>query len=191
MDPESFGVLESLITPLITKKDTNMRRSIPAGERLAVTLRFLATGESYSSLQFLYRIARQTMGRIIPETCDALSKVLKDYIKVPTIEEDWRKVEQAFSERWNFPNCVGALNGKHILLKAPNNSGSFYFNYKNNFSIVLLALVDADYKFLYIDIGKNGRVSDGGVFRESSLSNALETNSLNLPSPTSLPGDVT
>lgn len=44
MDPESFGVLESLITPLITKKDTNMRRSIPAGERLAVTVRFLATG---------------------------------------------------------------------------------------------------------------------------------------------------
>lgn len=86
---------------------------------------------------------------------------------------------------------MGALDGKHILLKAPNNSGSFYFNYKNNFSIVLLALVDADYKFLYIDIGKNGRVSDGGVFRESSLSNALETNSLNLPSPTSLPGDVT
>lgn len=48
---------------------------------------------------------------------------------------------------------------------------------------MLLALVDADYKFLYVDIGCNGRVSDGGVFKNSTLFSALENNTLHIPSP--------
>ena len=72
------------------------------------------------------------------------------------------------------------MDGKHVQLKCPVNSGSYYFNYKSSFSIVLLALVDADYKFLYVDVGCNGRISDGGVFRNSSLSSALSLNTLNI-----------
>jgi len=75
------------------------------------------------------------------------------------------------------------MDGKHILLECPRNSGSYYFNYKGTFSIVLLALVDADYKFLYVDVGCNGRVSDGGVFRDSSLNKAMKNNNLNIPPP--------
>ena len=80
------------------------------------------------------------------------------------------------------------MDGKHILIRPPANSGSYYFNYKHNFSIVLLALVDADYKFTYIDVGCNGRISDGGVFRNCSLNKAMENGSLNIPSATPLPG---
>ena len=86
-------------------------------------------------------------------------------------------------EKWNFPNCIGALDGKHIKVKCPARSGSYYFNYKGSFSIVLLALVDADYKFIYVDVGCNGRIGDSGVFRNSALSRALENNSLNVPEP--------
>ena len=73
------------------------------------------------------------------------------------------------------------MDGKHVQLKCPFNSGSYYFNYKSSFSIVLLALVDADYEFLYVDVGCNGRISDGGVFRNSSLTNVLSLNTLNIP----------
>lgn len=73
------------------------------------------------------------------------------------------------------------MDGKHIILKRPVNSGSYYFNYKGSFSIVLLAIVDADYKFIYVDVGCNGRISDGGVFRNASISEALEKNMLNIP----------
>ena len=55
-------------------------------------------------------------------------------------------------------------------------------------SIVLLAVVDANYKFIYINVGCNGRVSDGGVFRQSSIFTALENNLLNIPPPEPLPG---
>ena len=72
------------------------------------------------------------------------------------------------------------MDGKHVQLKCPVNSGSYYFNYKSSFSIVLLALYEADYKYLYVDVGCNGRISDGEVLGISSLSNALSLKTLNI-----------
>lgn len=89
---------------------------------------------------------------------------------------------------WHIPNVIGALDGKHITIKAPKDQGSAFFNYKKTHSIVLLALVDATYNFTYINIGMNGRLSDGGVFWESDLAKALEENSLNPPEDKPLPG---
>lgn len=82
---------------------------------------------------------------------------------------------------WNFPNCLGALDGKHVVIRQPSKSGSRFYNYKNTFSIVLLALVDAHNRFVFIDIGSEGRFSDGGVYRDCHLNEALEKNALGIP----------
>lgn len=95
--------------------------------------------------------------------------------------EEWNIIEKGFQFRWNFPGCYGAIDGKHVVMKAPPNSGSDFFNYKGTFSIVLLAVVDHNYCFRYIDVGASGRSSDGGIFRNSSFKTALENNLLNLP----------
>lgn len=79
------------------------------------------------------------------------------------------------------------LDGKHIAFRAKKEEGSFYFNYKGFHSIVLLALVDAEYNFVYVDVGCNGRVSDGGVYGNSLLHSAVEQNSLNFPIDDILP----
>ena len=109
-------------------------------------------------------------------------------IQVPSKEEEWNSIAKEFTEKWNFNNCIGAMDGKHVLINPPANSGSYYFNYKHSFSTVLLAIVDADYKFIYTDVGCNGRVSDGGVFKNCNLYRALEEKQLNIPNPTVLPG---
>jgi hypothetical protein len=72
-------------------------------------------------------------------------------LQVPSTEEEWKEVSNEFLIRWNFPHCIGAMDGKHVAIKCPANSGSNFYNYKNFFSIVLFAIVDADYKFLYVD----------------------------------------
>ena len=73
------------------------------------------------------------------------------------------------------------MDGKHITIQKPALSGSTYFNYKSTCSILLLAVVDADYKFTYIDVGAYGREHDSGVFARTALSSRLENGTLNLP----------
>ena len=70
------------ISPKIAKQNTRWRDSIPAKVRLAVTLRFLATGDSYRSLHYLFKISSQIISEIIPDVCLALNEALKDLIKV-------------------------------------------------------------------------------------------------------------
>lgn len=100
---------------------------------------------------------------------------------MPNTEEEWLNIAEDFENKWNFPNCLGALDGKHVNMFAPPNSGSMFYNYKGAHSIVLLALADANYKILYMDIGCKGRISDGGVFSQCTLSSALESNTIGLP----------
>nr|CAI5839394.1 unnamed protein product [Callosobruchus analis] len=87
---------------------------------------------------------------------------------------------------WQFENCLGAMDGKHILIKKPSNSGSYYFNYKGTFSVVLFAIVNANYEFLYVHTGTNGRVSDGGIWNNTGICKCLKANKLNIPNPTTL-----
>nr|CAI5840130.1 unnamed protein product [Callosobruchus analis] len=157
MNEECFQLLLSSIKPHITKKDTVMRESISAEERLLVTLRYLATGRSMEDLKFSAIISPQALGNIIPETCKYIYLVLKDeYLKFPKDVHEWQEVARDFLNRWNFPNCGGAIDGKHIRIVKPKNSGSYYFNYKEYCSIVLLAVVNANYEFVYINVGCNG-----------------------------------
>lgn len=183
-----FQELLNKVSPLIRKKDTWMRCSIPPKICLSVTLRFLATGESYASLEFQYRISRSTLSSLIPNVCDAIYKVLKEeYLKCPATREEWLQIASEFQERWNLPNCIGAGDGKHIRMKCPPNTGSEFYNYKSFFSSVLLAFVGPQYQFLYVDVGCQGSASDAGIFRRSTLWQAMEANTLNLPPPRPLP----
>lgn len=81
------------------------------------------------------------------------------------------------------------MDGRHIEFRAPLKDGSLYYNYKGTNSIVLLALVNAHYQFTYVNVGVNGRVSDGGVFRDSDLAKLLNNpqNPLNVPQDKPLP----
>lgn len=107
----------------------------------------------------------------------------------PTTEK-WKSIEREFANRWNFPNCIGALDGKHVVIEAPANSGSLFYNYKNTFSIVLMALVDADYRFIAVDVGAYGKNSDGGIYANSTFGKAIDEGTFNVPDDKPLPGSA-
>lgn len=122
-------------------------------------------------------------------TSDSLWNVMQPLYMATKTEEEWVEVAHEFYQRTNFPNVIGAVDGKHIRIKQPHNSGSLFFNYKKYFSVVLMAWVDADYKFIFVDIGSYGSASDSNVFRHSTLGRKLENDELNIPDPRPLPND--
>uniref|UniRef100_UPI0037E704E4 zona pellucida sperm-binding protein 3-like n=1 Tax=Semicossyphus pulcher TaxID=241346 RepID=UPI0037E704E4 len=102
--------------------------------------------------------------------------------------EEWRAIADNFQKLWNFPNCVGAIDRKHVTIQAPGNSGSQFHNYKGSFSVVLLGVVDARYRFRMIDVGAYGKSSDGGTLSSSAFGQALRHDALDVPSDAPLPG---
>ena len=88
---------------------------------------------------------------------------------------------------WNFPKCVGSIDGKHIWLKCPSNSGSMHYNCKHYCIIVPQGLSDARNRFIAIDVGAYGKQSDGGIYRHISLYQLLSSNNFNMPNARKLP----
>ncbi|XP_033122838.1 protein ALP1-like [Anneissia japonica] len=181
-------MLLDLVKDDISKDNTNFRKSITARERLAICLRFLATGDSYASLNYNFRVGKSTISAIVVEVAEAIWLRLQPLYMALRSKKEWADISSTFKERWNFPNCVGAIDGKHVVIKAPDNSGSLFYNYKGTYSVVLMAVVDPNYNFIFVDVGNYGSSSDGGIFSRMNLKLALESNSIGIPPPKELPG---
>jgi len=105
------------------------------------------------------------------------------YLRPPRSPDDWIEISKGFENIWNMPNVLGAIDGKHIQIEAPANTGTLYHNYKGFFSIVLLAICDAKYCFTLVDIGQYGSNNDSGVLAKSEIGKRFEENKMNLPAP--------
>lgn len=150
--------------------------------------RFLATGETYASLEVNYRISASYISRIVQEVLASLRKHLVPIFLPEPTENQLKQTAEHFWNRWNCPNCFGAIDGKHVRIKAPQNSGSMFFNYKDYYSIVLLAIVDSNYKYIAVDVGSYEKEGDSGIFKKSAMGNKISSGQFNVPEPAPLPG---
>ena len=85
--------------------------------------RVLATGDSVSTVAASFRLGHSTVNKIVRTTVVAIyeslhREVLKDPSKHPEI---WQKTADDFERYWNFPNCIGAIDGKHVMLQVNYN----------------------------------------------------------------------
>ena len=84
---------------------------------------FLASGDSYHTLAGCFRTVVCTVSIIITRVCEAIWECLwQKYLPTPT-QHDWSRIETGFRLRWDYPNCVGAIDGKHIAIRAPPRIG--------------------------------------------------------------------
>ena len=182
MNYEQFIRLTEMITPIVSKTDTVMRKRICSKQILSLTFRFLATGESFCLLEYQFRISRKAFFYIIDEVCRAIVTMLAGtYIKFPSYQEDLKNIEK------NFPHCIGAVDGKHIEIIGCG-MGSQYYNYKGTNSIVFSVVAVSNYKVTWANVAMNERISDGGVLKRIKIGQSLEEGLLNLPALEPLPG---
>ena len=104
--------------PFITKQNRKFRTLVPAEERLEITLRYLATGDTLKSLMYQFRIHRTTIFQIAEEVCSAIYKLLQpDYMELPFSRQEWKAIADEGYRRWNFLNCFGAKTYHNIKAK--------------------------------------------------------------------------
>jgi len=115
-----------------------------------------------------FRVGFSTVSNIVTEVSEAIIKFMEP-LPEPTTKI-WKLSARGFYEKWQFPNCIGSIDGKHVTVKCPNKSGSRNFCYLKKFSIVLMAIVDPEYKCICVDVGGYGQNSDGGIFDQQLLS---------------------
>ncbi|XP_049306596.1 putative nuclease HARBI1 [Bactrocera dorsalis] len=182
MPPDVYNLLLNLISKSLKKP----RQRIGPEERLSLVLLYLSQGVSVQSIAWSYKLGKSTVREIILETCEVIWQLLSPiYVSEPT-ESQYKDIAKDFYNMWNIPNCVGAIDGKHVAIKCPANSNSMFYNYKKFFSIVLMAVCDAKYTFTAVSIGSYGSQSDGGIFRLTPFGHALIQNTLPLPPPVPL-----
>lgn len=154
---------------------------------MAVTLRFLATGNSYS-----LRVSKSAISRFVPKVCQTIIDTYEpDVLTCPRTPDAWKLVAEGFARRWNYYNCGGAVDGKHVAIKKPKHAGSLYYNYKNFHSIILMAVAYSSYRFLYVEVGAEGGTGDGGTWFKCSLHDAMDKKRVGFPEDSKLLNDDT
>lgn len=148
----------------------------------------MSTGNTFTALQYEFKISKNTIALIVKETCQVIWMCLKNKEMPQPKEEQWYEIAEQFYVKTDFPNCVGAVDGKHVRCVKPRNSGSKFYNYKKIFSIVLMAVADANLRFIAINVGAYGQEGDSTIFRDSPLGKKMYSGTLNLPPPRFLPG---
>ena len=156
-----------------------MRKPLRVAEKLACTLRFLATGESYSSLQYQFRISKWSISLFIPQVWCWKRHIYHFQIR----KKSGSKYLMISIKVGSFPIQSDAWMGsilRYLTLRT-------VALYKRFYSVVLLALVKHNYQLLYVNVGCQGRLSDGAVFKNSDLYRGIVSNTVNIPNPRALP----
>ncbi|XP_072002186.1 uncharacterized protein [Engystomops pustulosus] len=188
MPIEAFDRLVTILGGHLRREDTIMRRAINPTERLLITLRYLATGESYASLHLQFRVGKSTISGIVKSTCHVIWQYLQPIAMPSVTQETWLKAAAGFHAVTSFPNCIGAIDSKRVRVQQPPQSRSQYFNCKGHFSIVLMAVADATYRFLAIKVGAYGNPAESRTLLTSVFGQGVLVEQVTLPPPRPLPG---
>lgn len=146
---ETFSFLRDRLYNRLFTRDTKFRSSIPVGKKILIALTVLKSNADFSTVADLFGVGKSTVGHILFDFCSAVVEELSgEFICFPKIKPEIERLVQGFWHRWQFPGSFGAIDGSHIPIKAPTPNAVDYYNYKNFYSIVLMAVVDFKYKFL-------------------------------------------
>ena len=100
------------------------------------------------------------------------NQTLGKFVVFPKTEEELLNSINAMETLWQFPSAFGRVDGCHIPLKLPhggNEARKEYYNFKNFYTVVMMGMVGADYRFLWASAGLPGSVNDACSFQACKL----------------------
>ena len=149
----------------------------------------MSNTETFRQLGNLFGVAKSTAWNIVQRVASFMVILGRDYIKWPT-QESITHITEKFEQMKGIPNVVGAIDGTHVKIRAPNEHPQDYFNRKKYYSIVIQVVVDSNKKFIDVCCGEPGSLHDSRILRRSNLYRKCEENfSSHFPPNTFLLGD--
>ncbi|EYC14364.1 hypothetical protein Y032_0040g166 [Ancylostoma ceylanicum] len=196
LNPGSFHVytrfypheFESLYQRIAHRLDHSRNHIAPitGRQRLATLCRFLGHGSSFTYMSQELCLGACTVMKVVYEVAEVVvQKFFREVFLLPT-RSTWAESAEDFANMWKYPRGVAALDGKHFECFRPSHSGSPFYNCKGYYSIVLLALSDAQYRILMFDLGSKGKSSDAGIFQNSPMRTYIESHLDDFPPPVRL-----
>jgi hypothetical protein len=177
--PETFDyICEMVHDDLLTRPPFSLctlpNRKLSVRRQVAIALRRLSTGDHILGISEMFGLSVTSVSRITWKFIQAFTKKGWRLITWPE-GDDMETVKRGFLNRWNFPNCCGALDGTHFPIELPNGENSeSYFDFKKKISVSMQGIVDLDLRFLHVCCGWPGSVQDFRLLRVSSFYKDVE-----------------
>ena len=165
-------------------KEAVAENPVPPDVRLAVCLYRLGRGDYLHTIGELVGLGKSTVCGIVKEVSEAIVSHLWQKMvacHLPRNSDNLIETMTDFEQQWQFPCCFGAVDGCHLPIKCPNGgleSAKEYHNFKNFFSIVLMAIVDSKYRFIWASSGYPGNSHDATIFQSTMLYSKILNQSL-------------
>ena len=171
-----FYRLVEELTPFLQKQVTNMRAPVSVATQVAVTLYYLSDEGRLRKTANAFGLLRSVISNIVRRVCYVISNVLgPKYIRLPYTSAEVEHLTSQFYGHYGIPQCLGAIDGTHIMIKQPCDSSTDYINRKSTYSLNLQAVFDYRYRFLDLVVKWPGSVHDARIFANSAVNESFRS----------------
>ncbi|CAF3550803.1 unnamed protein product [Rotaria socialis] len=175
LERSTVSLLIKHVGPLLKKNETQLRSAIPVEKRICCALYNLGSESELRTIGHLFGIGKSTAGEILHEfRATVVDSFFYRLVKFPVTNEEIKRTVDGFLNKFDYPMCLGALDGTHISIKPPQGLELDYYNYKKFHSIIMLATVDSNLLFTYVNVGAPGRCNDTYVYSKCQLYDVVQ-----------------
>ena len=142
--------------------------------KVAITVYYFATGAGQRMIGNLFGVSRSTVCLAVQFVTKAIVKNLVPLFISPPMGQRVQEVVDGFDNKYQFPQCIGAIDGTHVPVTPPSAYKEDFRNRKGWFSVNAQCVVDHELMFTDVYVGWPGSAHDARVFRNSPLYLAAE-----------------
>ena len=170
----TFTFILGKIRPYLERKTINEDPISPEC-RLGVCLYRLARGDYYYTIAEMVGLGTSTVQTIVAQVCHIIvENPWQEFVTgyMPQYPESFKMKMQEMHHMWQFPFCWGAVDGSHIPIKCPSGGAEArkeYYNFKHFYSVVLMVIADARYRFVWGSCGYSGNSHDAIILQSTDL----------------------